>query len=311
VMSPSQHALTAAIVSAHEDTETRYERMLVSASQEAARHGRHTHGRGGAGNSKPKVPKLPKAAKTRSKPRLISYGSLRASRRTSVKLDTPIPEETENVETIIKINKKDLGKMRKMFAKSLLALRTSSAAASGVAAAAAPSTPPSSALDISSPSASSSAPSSPESSTASDSTPPSSVPSSPLTHKSVSSKSSADTAKDATEAAIVAGDGDPGTIFFPPDEDTLAHQLAALQLRKSWKPRARRGTLSSTRSNAESVTYVDFDLMDGQWEDEQESETEDEAEEDGEVGDDDSEVAISGLNLNEVMQALLEEAKKG
>ncbi|KAH9914734.1 uncharacterized protein B0H18DRAFT_122192 [Fomitopsis serialis] len=305
VISPDQHALTAAMVSAQEDTATRYERMLVSASQEAARHGRHTHGRGGAGNSKAKLPKLPKPAKTRSKSRLINYGSLRASRRTSVKLDTPIPEDTENVDTIIKISKKDLGKMRKVFAKSLLALRTSSAAASGVAAAAAPSTPPSSVLDITSPSPSSSVPSSPESSVASDSTSPSSVPSSPLTPKSASSTSSEDTAKDPTEVTIVAIEDDPGTIFFPPDEDTLAHQLAALQLRKSWKPRARRSTLSSLRSNAESVAYVDFDLMDRQWEDEQEESDE----EKDEVGDD--EIAICELSLNEVMQALLEEANSG
>ncbi|TFY67394.1 hypothetical protein EVJ58_g1662 [Rhodofomes roseus] len=312
VTKPGDHTLTAALVAAQEETHARYERMLVIESREAARHTRHTYGRGGAGNSasltKPKVPKPPKIAKTRSKSRLINYGSLRASRGNAVKLDTPIPEEPESVEATITISKKDLGKMRKAFAKSLLVLRTASAATASNPAApsiAPQTTPPSSTVNISSPS-------SPESASDSISTSASTSPSSVLI------TSSGDIVQDATagrDAATKADDGDPGVIMFPPDEDTLSDQLVALQLRKSWNPRAKRATLPWMGSDAESISCADLEWMEEEWPEETGSDSEDVDEENYEDEEDDIVKVDDGdelgpLNLNEVMYALLEEAKR-
>ncbi|KZT66057.1 hypothetical protein DAEQUDRAFT_768309 [Daedalea quercina L-15889] len=314
-------ALTAELVSAQEETQTRYERMLVIASQEEARLGRRSYGRGGAGNSgspsKPKAPKSPKAAKARSASRLLNYGSLRISQRNPVKLDAPIPEESETAETTIKISKKDLGKLRRAFSRSLLARRTVPAT-EPTAATATPSTPPKTPVNLSALSSPCSAPSSPEIHSGCVSTPPSSAPSSPLMKGRGAATSSPDSAAAVVGVTIANADDKPGLIVFPQDEDTLALQLAALQLRKGLEPHEKRTTLPALRSDAESISYADLEWMEGEWPDEADGENEGDDEDELDFEDEgiiedekDDFIGVSeSLNLNEVMYALLDEAQR-
>ena len=108
-------------------------------------------------------------------------------------------------------------------------------------------------------------------------------------------------------------------IIFPQDEDTLALQLAALQLHKDFGSHTKRATLPALRSDAESISYADLEWMEEECADEDvgkdNADDEDEMDiEDGAIIEDEEYkfVEVGGsLNLNAVMYALLDEAQRG
>lgn len=278
-----------------------------------------SYGRGGAGNSaspsKPKSSKGPNVVK-RSRSLLLNYGSLRSSRSSSIDLDAPIPEESDDLQTPIKVSKKDLGRMRKALSRSFLALRPASPAATAAqeAMVTASSPPPSVAVpELSSPSSSASILSSPELTSSSISLQSTSAPSSPLSNKTIK-EGFTDSAIDVSITEVASSSSD--VMFFPPDEDSLADQLLErLHLRASWKLNSKRETMPSLRDDAASISCADLDWMESEWAEHASGDEEDELLDDaedmlgGEAEEDDFvDMSASKLNLNAVMRALLEEA---
>ena len=249
---------------------------------------------------------------------LLNYGSLRSSRSSSIDLDAPIPEESDDLQTPLKVSKKDLGKMRKALARSFLALRPTAPAATAAQALAttASSPPPSTSVpELSSPSSSVSILSSPELTSASISVASTSAPSSPLSNKTVKGAFSDSTVD--VSVMEVAG-GNPDAMFFPPDEDDLADQLLErLHLRASWKANSKRQTMPVLRDDAASISCADLDWMEAEWAEQASGGEEDGLLDDvedllgGEAEEDDFvDMSASKLNLNAVMRALLEEAQE-